>query len=300
MRWIVAALCLAGAALLIGASMIMNWTFWSGQESDAQTAQVLGAVSIGVDIFKATLPLVIAWAAGARHRLGAAVGTLFFLGCLAFSFFSAIGFAASSRNAVTGGREAVTLRYAAAEQEDRDIKSRLAALAATRPVAVIEATIATAKQDRRWTSTKDCTDATVDPSRLFCKELGDLRMELAAAIESQRLRERDEVLKREIDRLVAAGARLDVDPQAGLLARLSGLGLDHVQTVLTVLLALLVETGAAFGLFLALLPLRTGRPPETRPEPPPSLGEARAPAAARSLPAPTRFTRGPDGALMIE
>ena len=150
MRGLISGICVLGALLLAAASMFMNWSFWTGQGADASTAQVLGAVSIGVDVFKASLPLVIAWAWSARLRLGCVIGIVFFCGCLAFSLFSATGFAASSRGTVTGSREAVSLRYQAAEQELREIKERVASLGTIRPRAIIEAAIARAKQDRYW------------------------------------------------------------------------------------------------------------------------------------------------------
>ena len=150
MRWFVAAICVAGALLLSGASMLMNWLFWTGQGADVSTARVLGIVSIGFDGFKSCLPLVIGWAAVERFRLGYVIGTLFFCGCLLFSFVGAIGFATSSRGVVTGNREAISLRYAAAEQEQREIKDQSVALGAVRPLAVLEEAIGRAKQDRRW------------------------------------------------------------------------------------------------------------------------------------------------------
>ncbi len=58
MRGLISGICVAGALLLTAASMFMNWSFWTGQGGDASSSQVLGAVSIGIDVFKATLPLV--------------------------------------------------------------------------------------------------------------------------------------------------------------------------------------------------------------------------------------------------
>jgi hypothetical protein len=291
-----------GALLLTAASMFMNWSFWTGQGGDASSSQVLGAVSIGIDVFKASLPLVIAWAWSARLRLGCSIGIMLFGGCLAFSLFSAIGFAASSRGAVTGSREAVSLRYYAAERELREIKERVTALGAIRPRAVIEAAIARTKQDRYWSSSNECKDATMEASRAFCRGLGDLRVELAAAVENERLQERDTSLKAEVDHLLGAGARTDQDQQAGLLARLTGFGVERVQTSIVVLFAVLVEFGSPFGLFLALLPMR-GFPRS-------ALVELERQHTTEMVPGftlrpmrsdrPTRFARTADGQLMIE
>ena len=296
MRIVVASICVVGAGLLIAASMAMNWTFWTGQGPDEASARVLGAVSIGVDVFKPMLPIIVAasWLQG--QRLGALIATVFFAGCLAFSFFSAIGFAASSRGAVTGGREAKALRYQEVQKDLKGIKAQIEALGAVRPGPVIEAAINHARYDRRWSNSKECTDATAVTSRAFCQSMADLRGELAAVSEARNLRDRESTLQRDGDLLLAAGAKLEQDPQARLLAHLSGLGLERVQTSLTVLLALLVEFGAAFGLYLATLPLRGG--PPAPPVPPADAKLTVTPPP--SLSPPMRLIRGPDGQLMIE
>lgn len=266
-------------------------------------ARGMGAVSIGVDVFKAWLPLVIAWAWADRFRLGYVIGALFFCGCLIFSFGSALGFANSSRGAVSASREAVSDRYAAAEKELKDVDGRVAALGVLRPKAVVEEAIAKVKQDRRWSSSNECKAATVETSLAFCRSLGDLRIELAAAVESERLRDRSSSLKTGIDHLRTAGARRETDPQAAILARLTGLRLDQVQTSIVVLFALLVELGAAFGLFLAMLPLRGRRWSATVARPYRPLPEILPPAKLRlkgGQGGPTRFVRAADGQLMIE
>lgn len=217
MRRIVSAVCVLAASLLIAASMAMNWSFWTGQGSDPATALVLGVVSIGIDGFKASLPLIIAWSWGERFRLGCAIATFVFCGCLVFSFLSAIGFAASSRGSASAHRETVSVRHAAAEEELGEVKDRLSILGANRPKAVIEEAIARAKQDRRWSSSNECKDATVEASRAFCRDLGDLRIELASAIDGDRQRSRASLLQTEIEHLLTAGARLQHDQQAGVL-----------------------------------------------------------------------------------
>jgi hypothetical protein len=76
-RRLVSAICALAALLLIAASMGMNYVFWSGQGADEWTGRVLGAVSIGIDGFKAALPLIIAWAAAdaePRRRIGRRTG----------------------------------------------------------------------------------------------------------------------------------------------------------------------------------------------------------------------------------
>lgn len=297
MRWLVAVTVGAAALALIAASMAMNWAFWAGQGADDFSSRLLGGVSIAVDVFKAVLPLVIAWAWTERHRLGLTIASLFFAGCLAFSFFSAIGFAAQARGAATGSKEALGLRYQAATKELQEIEGRVAGLASPRPQAVIDEAIAKARQDRRWSTSRECVEATAETSRTFCKEVGDLKIELASAVEAERLRNRLDALKREARTLLDQGARQEHDPQAGMLARLAGWGLERAQMSLIVFVALLVEIGAAFGLFLAALPLQGAK----RPRDATTLVEVMPPDARLTHTArPTRFVRSADGQLLIE
>jgi hypothetical protein len=107
LRLLVTAVVGVAAVLLILASLDMNYTFWARQAADVATARVLGAVSIAIDLFKATLPLIIGWAGHDRRQIRL-IGTVFFGGCLVFSFISAIGFAVSSRGTVNDARETVS------------------------------------------------------------------------------------------------------------------------------------------------------------------------------------------------
>ncbi len=302
MRVIVAIILLVAALIAVAASMGMNWSFWTAQGVDERTSRVLGAVSVMVDIFKATLPIVIAWAWAERMRLGATIATVLFCGCLTFSFITAIGFASWLRGAATGNREAVTLRYNAANGELGEVAGRLLTLKSMRPRAVIEEAIERSKQDRRWASSGECKEATVEASRTFCVGLGDLRVELASSIERDKLQRRNSDLAKEIDQLVKSGARLDNDLQPAILARLSGVRLTRVQHMLVLLVAVVVELSAGFGLFLALLPLRTNPARigvmQSRPRMKANL--ARRLGAAKAPSKPTRLVRNPDGQLMIE
>lgn len=301
MRLVVAGLLFVAALMAIAASMGMNWTFWTAQGVDQDTSRVLGAVSVMVDIFKATLPLVIAWAWVERMRVGAAIASVLFCGCLIFSIISAIGFASWLRGTVTESRESVSRRYTVASGELGETDQGIVGLAA-RPMAVVQALIERAKQDRRWTSTDGCKAARSESSRSYCVGVGDLSIELAAAEEREKLQMRRTALRSEIAGLIGSGARLDSDLQAGILSRIFGVRLTRVQNVLVVLVAVIVELSAGFGLYLASLPLH-GVGYQTR-----SLWARRQTKAdltnrfaeMKRLSKPTRLVRKDDGQLMIE
>ena len=135
----------------------------------------------------------------------------------------------------------------------KDAQSHIAADSTARASAVVDEAIAKAKQDRHWKSSSACTDASVEASRSFCQKLADLKIELAEAKDRDTLQAREETLKAETLALAKSGGQRETDAQAHLLAKLSGSEVNNVQTALSLLVALLVEFGAAFGLFLAAL-----------------------------------------------
>lgn len=300
MRIVVAVVLFLAALLAIAASMGMNWTFWTAQGANAEMSRVLGAVSITVDIFKAALPMVIAWAWAERLRLGTTIAVLLLCACLTFSFVSALGFASWSRGVSTGSRESLTLRYEMASRELGDINKSLSMLAASRPAAVIRAAIERAKQDKRWSSSHECNEATTNLSRSFCANLGDLRVELASSLDREKLETRRAELNANVDALVRAGAGLDSDLQAGILSKLFGLQLARIQNGLVVLVALVVELSAAFGLYLALLPLRTTRGNVAKATLLNRNDGIKRLVSAQLASKPTRLVRRSDGQLMIE
>ena len=253
------------ALAFMAVSMGCNWVFLSGFGTTAAEFYLLSGLSVSVDVLKALAPFWI-MAAREAHRPVAALGAaLLLVLCLTLSFLSALGFAAGSRGTATGGREAVSSDYRTASGDLADIEGQLKALPFARPQGVIEADLARQKQDRLWSSSKSCADARSAASRKFCKGVETLRAELAAALEAARLREKDGKLKERMAALRSKGAGLESDPQASLVsaflsASVGSVSVGDVQSGVSVLVAVLVEFGAAFGLFFALT---VGRPDKT-------------------------------------
>ena len=80
-------------------------------------------------------------------------------------------------------------------------------------------------------------------------------------------------LREEINTLRTRGALQDPDPQTAMLAKLIGLDRRNARTLLLILFALMVESGAAIGLFAAL---RTNTPkPPTMPRAPKPNGKGK-------------------------
>ena len=105
--------------VFIAASAAMNWMFMIAQGKTVLEGQVLGLVSIAIDVVKALMPFFIgaAWAhrQWLRTLLGASVFGLFF----SFSLLSALGFVATNRGAVANSRAAQSSQLESARKRAR-------------------------------------------------------------------------------------------------------------------------------------------------------------------------------------
>lgn len=239
------------AIVMCAVSAAMNYLFLSSLGKTAFEGHVLGAASAAADILKALLPFFIAWSWQAGRYVPALAGSGAFAFIAAFSLLSAIGFAADNRGVLIDARDRMAAEYNRIQRTLADAEARRVALPMHRPAAVIGEELGVHRQNRRWSATKDCTNATENESRDFCAAYFRLRAELAAASESERLAGQIASLQREGESLRANGATQDGDPQVSLLSRISGAAPESVRLTLIVAVALLVEIGASLGLFLA-------------------------------------------------
>lgn len=251
MRSFISIIGLCAALILCAVSAAMNYLFLSSLGKTPLEGQVLGAASAAADVLKALLPFFIAWSWAARRFVAAVAGSLAFAFFAGFSLLSAIGFAADNRSALVEGRDDLTSAYTRLLRDVQSLESQRAALPGHRPSAIVNEEIERHRQNRRWATTKACTDATENQSRDYCAAYFVLRAELAAGKEAARLIHDIAALQAEAERLRQSGAGQDGDPQVSLLSRLSGQEPEAIRLTLIVAVALLVEIGASLGLFLA-------------------------------------------------
>jgi hypothetical protein len=274
---------LGAAAVLILASATMNYMFASSLGRGSFEGQVLGVVSVAVDILKALLAVFVAWAASEGRRTFVVIGGLAFLLFTTASMLAATGFASQNRGAVSNAGTVLNARLSVAERDLAGLNSKLQALPAHRPASLVEEAVNAAHHDRRWQPSKECTVQINSATRDFCDGYFRLRAELAAAREAARL---DEVIGRQqalIDRMIAGGGGSLADPQARLLAQAFGIEEASVQRLLMTLIALVVEVSSGLGVYLAT---GHGRSANRKPDPEPLLTPTSvATPAAELLPA---------------
>ena len=266
MRFVVVVIGAGAALTFIVASGLMNWVFMTSLGKSEFEQHILGAVSVAVSAFLALLPTLLVWAFRERRIAYMVLGVPVFLAFAAFSLSSAVGFAAKNRGSIGEDRALAGERLASLRHELSENESKLKALGAPRPLGVVDELLRGLKQDRRWQLSKECSEATADASRAFCKGYFELKAEAALAGEAQRHEERIAGLKGEARRLEEQGAGREADNQAAVLADILGLQTAQVERGLMLFLALLVEAGAALGLYFATGHLRFETPAHRAPD----------------------------------
>jgi hypothetical protein len=251
MRFLVVLASMAAALTFIAASGLMNFVFMTSLGKTAFERDILGAVSVAVSAFLALLPTLMLWAWRERRVLDMLLGLPVFVAFAAFSLSSAVGFAAKNRGGVTEDRALAAARLSAVRLETAETEAKLKAFGVPSPLSALEQSLRGLEQDRRWQSTKACADATADASRAFCSNYFELKAEAARANEAGRLEERLAGLRGEARALAEQGAGREADNQTAVLAKLLGLAVVKVERGLTLFLAILVEIGAALGLYFA-------------------------------------------------
>ena len=257
MRFVVVVIGAGAALTFVAASGLMNWVFMTSLGKSEFEQQILGrSQHRGFRVSRAVADASGLGVPRAPHRSTSCSACPVFLAFAAFSLSSAVGFAAKNRGSIGEDRALASERLAAVRQELSQSESKLKALGAPRPLGVVNELLRGLEQDRRWQLSKECSDATADASRAFCKGYFELKAEAALAGEAQRHEERIASLKVEARQLEEQGAGREGDNQAAVLANILGLQTARVERGLMLFLAVLVEVGAALGLYFATGHLR--------------------------------------------
>lgn len=242
---------LCASLAFIAASMAMNGMFLHSQGKTPIEAWVFVVLSVAADMWKAILPIGIAEAWQAKRRGKAAAGGVMLAVLLTFSYCSALGYAAMNRGFLAETRIMQSGTLKDLERESRRIDAAIARGEASRAVPVIEGELAKLRVERAWEVSKSCTEIAHREVREFCRAYRAAETELASASEFARLATERTSIREQMARLVGQGARLESDALAAYLGRLTGLGTPTLRDILIVAIALVVELGSAFGLYLS-------------------------------------------------
>ena len=261
----------AGVLLLVSAAM--NYRFGFSLGKTPADGQIYGAASAAADCFKALVPFFFfaAW----RNRMWsqAFAAAIVWVVVTGYSMTSALGHAALNRLDMSGQRAAATANYKDMRADTKRAQDQLTWIPAHRPPETVSAELNVHKAQRLWLVTSECTDVKGKSAREYCQQFHKLNAELASGVEAQKLETRITDIGTKLARAAGGSVMAEADPQASVLAKVTGVEIETVQTGLALLVALLIEIGSGFRHVRGLCLLAHARP--------------RA-AGGRSLPRPRR------------
>ena len=242
----------------------MNYRFGFSLGKTPADGQIYGAASAAADCFKALVPFFFfaAW----RNRMWsqAFAAALVWVVVTGYSMTSALGHAALNRLDITGQRTVASANYKDMRADSKRAQDQLAWIPAHRPAETVASELNVHKAQRQWLLTRECTEVTGKTAREYCQQFHKLSAELASGREAKKLEARISEIGSKLATAGTATVLAEADPQATVLARVTGLELEQVQTALALFVALLIEIGSGFGMYVAFAYWRTHPLPARR------------------------------------
>jgi hypothetical protein len=234
----------------------MNWRFGYQLGRSELDGQIYGAASAAADCFKALVPFFFFAAIKNRMWSQAAASALVWVVVTGYSLTSALGHAALNRFDTTGHRAAESANYKDLRADLKRAQDQLGWIPQHRPSQTVQSDIESVKTQRSWTGSKGCTEVNSRVQREFCQQYHSLSAELASAQQAVKLEERISEISTKLMLSSGGAVMSEADPQAAVLAKLAGLFLpslkvEDVQTALTIFVAVLLEIGSGFGMYVA-------------------------------------------------
>jgi hypothetical protein len=256
MRHVLGALGVIAAGILLAVSAAMNWRFGFSLGKTEMDGQIYGAASAAADCFKALVPFFFFAALKNKMWSQAAASAVVWVVVTAYSLTSALGHAALNRLDTSGQRAVEAASYKDLRSDLKRTEDQASWIPQHRPALTVQSEIDGVKNQRAWTTTAGCTEVNGRFTRDFCQKYHTLNAELASAKQSAELGSRIDGIKAELAKTEGVSVLSEADPQAAVLAKLSGLlfpniKVEDVQTALTIFVALLLEVGSAFGMYVA-------------------------------------------------
>ena len=250
-KHILGVLGVIAAGVLLVVSAAMNYRFGFSLGKTPADGQIYGAASAAADCFKALVPFFFfaAW----RNRMWSqafAAAVVWFV-VTGYSMTSALGHAALNRLDMSGQRAAATANYKDMRADTKRAQDQLTWIPAHRPPETVSAELNVHKAQRFWLVTNECTDVKGKSAREYCQQFHKLNAELASGVEAQKLETRISDIGAKLAKAAGGTVMAEADPQASVLAKVTGVELETVQTGLALLVALLIEIGSGFGMYVA-------------------------------------------------
>jgi hypothetical protein len=243
---------------LICGSVLLNFRM-AYRAADTEIDAWVYGVSAGLaDGLKALMPFVVAIALARRNWFAVGLASTLFLIISAYSFTAAIGFAAQHRMTKATERLEHAERY-------HDLRQRYSSLQQTREKLGTQRAPTIIREERttllltpipgRQTVAELSANCTLNrgDAVAICENWRHLGVELTSALEAQRIDSELQELRIKLDAVPAVSTA--EDPQTVAISRLGQwfektFPQEDIQLGLSLLLALVIEAGSGFGLYL--------------------------------------------------
>jgi hypothetical protein len=244
------------AAVLLAVSAAMNWRFGYSLGVTEVDKQIYGAASAAADCFKALVPFFFFAAIRNRMWSQAAASAVVWVVVTTYSLTSALGHAMLNRLDTTGQRAVEATSYKDLRADLKRTQDQLSWVPQHRPVMTVQADIDAVKVDRWWGWTEACAKPTNRQGVQFCQKYQGLLAEFASAQRADKLSAEISEINARLAQSNGASAHSEADPQAAVLTKLvslviPGTKIEDVQMALAVMVAILLEIGSGFGMFVA-------------------------------------------------
>lgn len=293
MRHVLGVLGVLAAAVLLAVSAAMNWRFGYSLGKTEMDGVIYGAASAAADCFKALVPFFFFAAIRNRMWSQAAASAVVWVVVLAYSLTSALGHAALNRLDTAGQRAAHAQSYQDLRADLKRAEDQMSWIPQHRPAQTVQAELEGMKTQKAWGWSNGCAEVKGKDTRDFCQKFQGLHSELASAQQADVLGKRIDDVKGKLANANGNGTHgtammTEADPQAAVLSKLAafvGLGIkvEDMQTALTIFVALLLEVGSGFGMYVAFSTWRLyDRAAPSAPKLAPAVTTVAAPAAVRA------------------
>lgn len=244
-----------GVLLAVGVmavSAVVNARYGMSLARDGFDQQVMMAVAVFADVGKAVSWIFFAGALMRRDVLASLASLLIFAACLTYAVSGSLGYVAMNRAQSTATVESKSDNAIGIKTDLQRDEAARKALGMVEPAAVIGKQIEAKKQDRKYTLSKQCTEATAEASRAFCAELALLEADQLKAETAAKLDTKINTLRQRVETLGGVATADKGDFQGALIAQITNLKVSTIQLSLALLFVVMVESGACFLLWLSL------------------------------------------------
>jgi hypothetical protein len=256
MKHVLGVLGVAAAGVLLAVSAAMNWRFGFQLGRTEMDGQIYGAASAAADCLKALVPFFFFAAIRNKVWSQAAASALVWVVVTAYSMTSALGHAALNRFDSTGHRAQAAQAYQDLRVDLKRAEEQSGWIPQARPYAAVQGDIEGLKAQGAWKWTNGCKDVSSKSEQKFCQKLAGFNSEIASSQAVVEANTRITSIKTKIAEMEGSPALSEADPQAKVLTELAsafmpGVKIDNVQMALTIFVALLLEVGSGFGMYVA-------------------------------------------------